>query len=301
MKHLLFALLALAALPSSAPAQSPEKSYLAARDAYIKSFHRSQNDGDLARHEAALADLETQLRRIIGPTTLKDFPAEGKVHLDGLIPEDEGFGLLDGLVYRIPLDASGIDDKVSVVVTTAGLFDAWLRVHKDNKWWGQGPLPQDLSAALRSDDFYREALSTDSAVVTFAQIPVVKPSWARIAYAVLAIRTQDALGSTPTEMDIVVVGAERVYAVTAKTEAELGPIAACEKDRQRFKAQAEAARAAFEKSGRKNDALFDKSTKLDEQGDRAYLQCFATRARNEKTFAAAVKQAQELVDLLPAK
>jgi len=31
------------------------------------------------------------------------------------------------------------------------------------------------------------------------------------------------------------------------------------------------------------------------------VQCFATRARNETGFAASVKQAQALIDLLPQK
>ena len=155
--------------------------------------------------------------------------------------------------------------------------------------------------ALQSDDFYRQALSTDAAVVTFAQLPIAKPSWARTAFAVLATRTQDAVGSTPTEMDIVVIGAGRVYAVTTKTEVAVGPIAACEKSRQRLKAQADAARTAYEKSGSKNRALLDKSMKLDEQEDRAYVQCFATHARDASGFAAAVKQAQALIELLPGK
>jgi hypothetical protein len=265
----------LLALPAAGSAASPEQSYLAARDAYIKAFHNGGADPDFEKHKRALADLETQLRRIIGPTTLKGFPAEGKIHLDTLSTEDQGFGLLDGLVYAIPLDEKGIDEKASIVVTTRTLFEAWLRAHK-SQWWDQDPLPQDLQAALRSDDFYRQALSTDAAVVTFARLPVAKPSWARTAFGILATRTQDDVGSTPAEMDIVVIGDERVYVATAKTEVAVGPIAACETIRRQFKARAEAA-------------------------DRAYLRCFATHAHDERSFSAAVKQAQALVDALPGK
>lgn len=289
MKTLIaLSLAVLLALPASAA--SPEQAYLAARDAYIKAFSHGETDPDFEKHKRALADLETQLRRIIGPTTLQGFPAEGKIHLDTLSTEDEGFGLLDGLAYAIPLDDKGIDEKVSVVVTTRTLFETWLRAHKTN-----------LQAALKSDDFYRQALSTDSAVVTFAQLPVAKPSWARTAFAVLAIRTQDLVGSMPHEMDIVVVGAERAYAVTAKIEVAVGAIAACANVREQLKAQAKAVWAAYERSGKKNEVLSDKATKLEEQSDTAYVQCFATRAHDANGFAAAVKQAQALVDLLPAK
>jgi hypothetical protein len=281
-------LAALLALPAAASAASPEQAYLAARDTYVKAF--SHGDFDLDKHTRALADLETRLRQIIGPTTLAGFPAEGKIHLDTLSREDEGFGLLDGLAYAIPLDDKGIDQKASVVVTTRALFETWLKAHKTN-----------LQAAPRSDDFYREALSTDAAVVTFAPLPIAKPAWATTAFAVLAIRTQDLVGSTPDEMDIIVVGAARAYAVTAKLEPAIGAIADCEKARQQVKAQAQAAWAAYERSGKKNEALSDKASKLDQQSDTAYTQCFATRAREASGFAAAVKQAQALVDLLPAK
>jgi hypothetical protein len=280
----------LLALPGPASAASPEQAYLAARDAYIKALSRGETDPDFEKHKRALADLETQLRRIIGPTTLQGFPTEGKIHLDTLSTEDEGFGLLDGLAYAIPLDDKGIDEKVSVLVTTRSLFETWLRAHKTN-----------LQAAPKSDEFYRQALSTDSGVVIFSQLPVAKPAWARTAFAVLAIRTQDLVGSTPVEIDIVVIGAKRAYAVTAKLEVAVGAIAACEKPRQKLKAQAQAAWAAYERSGKKNQALSDKATKLEEQADPAYLQCFATRAKDASGFAAAVKQAQALTDLLPEK
>jgi hypothetical protein len=282
----------LLALPAAASAASPEQAYLAARDAYVKAFSHGEADPDPdpEKHTRALADLETQLRKIIGPTTLAGFPAEGKIHLDTLSTEDEGFGLLDGLAYAIPLDDKAIAEKVSVVVTTRTLFETWLRAHKTN-----------LQAAPKSDDFYRQALSTDSAVVVFAQLPVVKPAWARTAFGVLAIRTQDLVGSTPDEIDMVVVGAERAYAVTAKLEVAVGPITACEKPRQQLKAQAQAAWAAYERSGKKNEALSDKATKLEEQSDTAYVQCFATRPHDASGFAAAIKQAQALIDALPKK
>jgi hypothetical protein len=289
-KVLALGLAILLGVPTAGSAASPEQAYFAARDAYVKAFSHGMADPNFEKHKRALADLETQLRKIIGQTTLPGFPAEGKIHLDTLSSGDEGFGLLDGLAYAILLDDKGIDEKVSVVVTTRGLFETWLKAHKTN-----------LQVAPKSDEFYRQALSTDSGVVVFAPLPVAKPSWARTAFAVLAIRTQDLVGSTPDEMDIVVVGAERAYAVTAKTEVAVGAIADCERSRQQLKAQADAAQAAYEKSGSKNKALLDKSMKLEQQMDRAYLQCFATRAPNASGFAAAVKQAQALIDLLPAK
>jgi hypothetical protein len=291
MKSLItLSLTILLAFPAAGSAASPEQAYLAARDGYIKTFQHGYGGSDVAKHERALADLQTQLRKLIGPTTLPGFPAEGKIHLDTLSREDQGFALLDGLAYVIPLDEKGIDEKARVVVTTRGLFDTWLKAHKTS-----------LQVAPRSEDFYRGALSTDAAVMVFAPLPVAKPAWATTAFGVLAIRTQDDVGSTPDEIDIVVAGTTRAYAATAKLETKVGAIADCEKSRQQMKSQAEAAQAAYEKSGAKNGALFDKAKKLEAGADRAYLQCFATRAQDASGFAAAVKQAQALIELLPAK
>jgi hypothetical protein len=287
MRILAAMLILLTVAQADAQAASPEQDYLAARDGYIKAFQHA-SDGEYDKMKPALAELEAQLRRIVGPTTLAGFPADGKIHLDTLSTADEGFGLLDGLEYAIPLDETGIGDRVSVVVTTRTLFEAWLKAHK-TKWWTQEPLPQELPAALRSDEFYRQALSTDAGVVIYAQLAVAKPSWARLAYAVLALRTQDAVGATPREMDIVVIGNERVYMVTAKLESTVGPIAACDTTRAQFKARADAVRSA------------SLATQLEAQGERAFLQCFATRARNATGYAAAVKQAQALIDPLPQK
>lgn len=289
MKTLIaLSLAALLAVPAAASASSPGQDYLALRNKYIKVLDGGENDPDFKKQTRALANLEVQLRKMIGPTTLPGFPAEGKIFLDYLSSEDEGFGQLDGLVYAIPLGDDGIDQKVSVVVTTPGLLEGWLRAHKTT-----------LEAALASNQFYK-ALSTNAGVVTFARLPVAKPSWATTAYAVLDIRTQDLVGSAPEEMDIVIVGAERAYVVTAKLEAAVGQIAACEKPRQQKKAQAQSAWAAYERSGKKNEALAEKATKLEEQSDPAYVQCFAARAEQASGFAAAVKQAQALIDLLPA-
>ena len=278
---------------SIAAASSPEESYLAARDGYIKALRHSDTDADLERHNAALADLETQLRAIIGPIAIEGFASDGKIHLDGLIAGDEGFGLIDGLVF------AGADDKARLVVTTPTLFDKWLRAHRD--WWPENPLPQDLNAALRDDDFYTQGLSADSAFVTYAEIPVARPAWATIAFAMLATRTQDLVGPVPDEINIFVRGADRVFIVTAKTTIRAGPIAACDALRKQLEQKAATARVASEAAGGKDEALNDKFDRLTREAERAQPSCFGTRARQQAFFPALVRQAQALIDALPTK
>ena len=89
--RLLAAMLILLAAAAAAQAASPVQDYLAARDAYLKTFKGSAPGGDdpaTAAHDRALGDLEARLRSIVGPTRIEGFPAEGKINLDWLAEGD---------------------------------------------------------------------------------------------------------------------------------------------------------------------------------------------------------------------
>ncbi len=294
MKHALIALIALVALPLGARAAPPEADYLAARDGYIKRFdHSPSDDATFKAHLAALMDLQAKLRPIIGPVRIKDLVDNGKINLDTLDSGDEGFGMLDGLVYM------SHDEKVRVLVTTASLFDTWLKAHEH--FWPQSPLPPDMAATLKDDDFYTQAVNNDAAVVTYAEIPVARPAWATLAFAVLDARTQDAVPPVPDEMIVTVRRADRVFIVSTKTTATAGPIAACDALHARLAAAAQAASDADRQADGKDAALHAKSEALARKADRAYPECFAREAPHAAFFPALVRQAQALVDMLPAK
>jgi hypothetical protein len=292
MKHALIALLILAAVP--ARAASLEDAYLAARDGYIRRFEKSpSDDATYAAHTRALADLQAKLRQVIGPTRLDGFSPDGKITLDALDSGDEDFGLLDGLVYV------STDKKTRVLVTTASLFDKWLKAHE--RFWPETPLPTDMAAALKRDDFYTQAVTNGSAVVTYAEIPVARPAGATLAFAVLDARTQDQSPPVPDEMIITVRRTDRVFIITANTAKAAGPIAACDKLRAQLTAEALAAGDADQQAGAKNAALHEKAEQLARKADRAYPDCFASEAAKASFFPALAKQAQALIEMLPAK
>jgi hypothetical protein len=293
MRLILLALLALAATPTYAvTAATPEDAYLAARDAYVAEFKRHEPTGDegVAAHDRALADLEGKLRQIIGPVAIKGLPGDGKSFVNTLFEGDEDFARLDGLFV------TNANESLTAVVTTPRLYDIWLRTHED--FWKEAPLPRDLRAALKRDDFYTQALSGGSAVVIYADIPVTAPVGADLAVAVLNTHTQDLIPAAPDEMIITVRRADRLFFIT--TRAKAGRIAACDKSHAELTKQAEAAAAAFEKSGRKDAKLEEKMTQAEHAVDEAYPSCFATQARSASFFPALVKQAQQLIDALPA-
>ena len=292
MRFVLAVLMAL--IPAVAAAASLEETYYASRAAYIKKFQKPGefDDARTKEHDLALADLLKQLRRIVGPLDLKDVVAEGKINLDRLVKGDEGFGMLDGVVH------ASADDKTRIVVTTDLLFKRWLQEHR--KWWGYGNVPQEVDKALQSESFYTQAISTDSAVSKYAELPIKKPAKASFAFAMLNARTQTD-GPRPVDNIIVsVVQGGRVYVVSAEAGATIGPIPKCDAVWQEYEEKAGETYAAAREFD-PNDKNRPDGSKVRDQGDAAYHRCFAEQAPGEKSFPALLQQAQAIADALPSK
>jgi hypothetical protein len=292
MRFVLAVLIVL--IPTVAPAASLEETYYASRAVYIKKFQKPAafDDARSKEHELALADLLKQLRRIVGPLNLKDVAAEGKINLDGLVKGDEGFGMLDGVVY------ASADDKLRIVVTTDLLLKRWLQEHR--KWWGYGNVPQEVDKALQSEAFYTQVISTDSAVSKYAELPIRRPAKASFAFAMLNARTQTD-GPRPVDNIIVsVVQGGRVYVLSAEVAAAIGPIPKCDTVWQEYEEKAVEAYTAAREFDPKDKNRPDGS-KVRDDGDAAYHRCFAEQAPAEKPFAALLQQAQAIADGLPVK
>ncbi|HUI97819.1 MAG TPA: hypothetical protein VLX44_18830 [Xanthobacteraceae bacterium] len=280
VKSLLSASLALAAMPCGASAASPVEDYLAARDAYLKQFKDNTTDDEPTRaaYDRARHDLQSRLQLILGTVRIAGF-GEPKLNLDALSEGDQGFGLLDGLVY------ASADDKTSIVVTTDELLDRWLVGHK--KWWGsKDDMPASTEAALKSEAFYTQALNTDAAFFKFADIPLGKPGDASFAYAALVGRAQDLGLEKPDEILVLLRRGGRTYVVSTKAAAKVGAVPACVRSWEKAEDQASAARD-------------DKPDKSREDAYRAYRRCFAAAATHASYFSALVKQAKALIDILP--
>ncbi len=168
-------LAAVRVLPS-ATAATPEEAYIAARDAAIakiKTAAAAEKRGPmdnygaqiLAMDEQARTGLEQQMRAIVGPVAIQDMDDQGALNLDTLIEGDEGFGLLDGMVY------GKVDAKTRVIVTTDEMFQLWLHQHKN--WLGTG-LGQSAATAERSGQ--RGCLLYASGPHRFCDCPVCRTS-----------------------------------------------------------------------------------------------------------------------------
>jgi hypothetical protein len=299
MKALFAALLLLAPLPAAAQTASPEQSYLAARDAAIKSINAMEDAKEpeeriAKREEEVLLDLGKRLRALIGAPQLKDVTDTGKINNDTLRSGDVGFGALDGVSYE------SADEKIRIVVTTESLLSGWLVAHKD--WWPNlENVPQDIPAAFKSETFYTQAISADAAVAIFTELPVTKPTAAKIATALLVLRRQDIGARPPEEIIVSAALGERVYVATLNVKGTAAPIAACAELWERSLLESEAVYESYRTTEPKDEKLFDRYVKMQEVGDEAFRRCFAERAKNERYFADLTKAAQALLDSFPEK
>ncbi|WP_339026329.1 hypothetical protein WI604_16560 [Bradyrhizobium symbiodeficiens] len=272
--HALFCLLVLA---TPIHAATPEQSYLDLRDRYIAKFSKAKESDELSRqHDAALKELTSVLRGLMGPVTIKGLSRDGKSNVDTLFRDDSGFGHLDGLGF------ASDGDKMQAVVTTTGLLRHWLRERREDG------LPQEIGAALRSDRFYYYAIQ-DAAFAKYAELPVTKPAGASVAVAVLGLRGNGDLKGPPDEIDVVAIQGEKVFFVAARDVVKSAPIPTCEKVWKQMMAKPVDTKDPRGDMTREDNAMT------------AFTACFAKAAPSQSWFAAAVKKAQSQLDLLPLR
>jgi hypothetical protein len=272
----------VALIPAGADAASPEQAYLAARNVQIRRLAALSkpdpgSEQVLKAHDQAVAELQNQLRRVVGPSKLElpGLPAEGKINNDTLTEGDQGFGMLDGLRY------ASEDHKTWAVVTTEGLFKVWLREHR--KWWRDNNVPQDPANALRHMSFYTQAVSTDAAAFKSVELPIRKPAAASLAFAMLGTSAQDIGPWEAEDVTVALLQGGKLYVVRVKSSAKIGPFPSC--------------KAQWDQANKKSQG----NPKREERDHTAFLRCFAERAPREKGFADLVRQAQEIADKLPVK
>ena len=282
-------------IPDAADAAAPEENYLAARDRSIKILAASRKRGTpdkqlAAQHTRALADLEQQLRRVIGTVALKGFAQPGKINLEGLVEGDQDFGMLDGLVYVSD------DKKARIVVTTQDLLKSWLRAQRSGK--GER-LPEGIAPALRFAPFYTRALGGGAAFGGFAEVPAWPDTG--FASALLVARAQDIGPRNPRELIVALVRGQHVYIVSTDAAAAIAPMPECEALWPELKKKSDAAYEAYRASGMKDKGILDRLHKAEDETDAAYRRCFAERAPRDPNFKALVAQAKGIVDALPMK
>jgi len=300
---------AISSATAAPPTRAAEDRYISARDAAIEkisAIYDAGNRDDAARkaEDAASADLEAQMRAILDEPTRDGF-GPARLNIDTFSRGDEGFGLLDGLRFDAMLGKNGetagqdgadgkyVEPKAHIIVTTQTLFERWLRAHKD--WWGKNSrnVPQQIGAALKDESFYTQAISSGSAVVNFNSLPIVRPTAASFAYAMLAGRTQSEIPDAADNVFVSVIANGKVYIAYGSIDPKV-QVPACLAIRTSYNNKAEQADDDLrsEKIDRK---AYGKLGDLRQKGEDAYKRCFTQNAPKQPSFAEATRQAERLL------
>ena len=285
---LVVALFSCWSAPMTLVAASLEEKYLETRDEFIRQFSTpSSPEADSyekvhSKLEKALSKLEKQLQLIIGPVDVAHFPKRGKINLETLEQGDGGFGQVDGLRFN--------SEHELLFVTTTGLLNAYLQQHKE--------LPTELGKLAKAEEFYSLALYWDEAVTHFAEVPVRTTNDKSFAYAFLGLWAQDIGPFPPKNLFVFFANGDRVFVVSTEVQSNIDQIAECKDVWNGFKKKSDAASAAYQASELKDQKATDDTVRYEEEGFRAYCQCFEQRAKMEPFFKQLTKQAQTLVDNL---
>jgi len=265
-------------------AASLEEKYFETRDNFIRQFAKSI-DPDwmiaMKKDEHALAELEKQLKAIVGPVNVEGFPKKGKINLLTL-QKDYGFGQVDGLRFSAKQEY--------LFVTTDNILKKYLA--------GQPKLPKDLAELSKTGEFYLRAITAESAVTYFAEIPVKSANGKSYVRAFLGLTAQDIGPFIPKDIFVFVTNRNRILAAQSPAATEITEIPQCRNEWERFAKKSSDAMEVYRSSGFKNQKASDESVQYEEQGFEAYQRCYDREARNQKFFASLKKQAQSIVDRL---
>jgi hypothetical protein len=267
---LVLALFNCLSAPMTLVAASLEEKYFETRDNFIRQFEKASVPIDVLdkKDQHALAELERQLKPIIGPVNVEGFPKKGKINLQTL-ENDYGFGQVDGLSFSAK--------KENLFVTTDSILKKYLA--------GQSELPKDLAELSKTGEFYVRAITAEAAVTYYAEIPVKSANEKSYVHAFLGLTAQDIGPIIPKDIFVFVTNGNRILAVQSPVATEITEIPECRNEWERFAKE-------------KNKKASDESVQYEEQGFEAYHRCYEREAKNQKFFASLEKQAQSIVDRL---
>src|SRR5262245_36473359 len=247
-------------------AASLEEKYFETRDNFIRQFEKSI-DSDwrtrMKKDEHALAELEKQLKAIVGPVNVEGFPKKGKINLQTL-QKDYGFGQADGLGFSAKQE--------NLFVTTDNILKKYLAE--------QPELPKDLAELSRTGEVYVRAITAEAAVTYYAEIPVKSANGKSYVHAFLGLTAQDIGPIIPKDIVVFVTNGNRILAAQSPAATDITEIPQCRNEWESF-AKKKSSAMEVRSSGSNNQKASDESVEYEEQGFEAYHRCYEREAKNQ--------------------
>lgn len=278
VSSVLILILIVASSCSALQTTSLEEKYFETRDHFIRQFERDTIPID---DRPALAELEKQIRPIVGPVKIAGFPKQGKLNLLTL-KNEPGFAQVDGLRFD--------NGRETLFVTTVSLLKKYLAEYPE--------LAQDVSRISKTGDFYRRVFHADAGVICFAEVPVIRRKGQSFVHAVLGVSAQDIVSVIPNEIFVFVSIGNRILLVNAPVAAEITDIPQCLSQWEKFNQKSAKAYELYKSTQLKNKKALAEYHLYREQGFEAYVRCFEEEANKQPFFPSLKNEAQAIVDRL---
>ncbi|MER8807071.1 hypothetical protein NKI12_10670 [Mesorhizobium australicum] len=277
-------------------AASPEDDYIAARDKAIAAIAAMESANAPvetldAANEKARADLEQRLSTLLGPFTVKGFPAAGRINIESLSSSDVGFGMLDGLRH-------GTEDGPSIVASTRGLVERWLQ-SRAAETDADLKLPTSFDAALKLDAFYTQAIGSDAAFTGTLDFTLKTPDGTDMAIARLGGWAQDVGPNYDQEIVVTLVKGNSVMIAEAPATPPVPRIAAC--DAVWTAADAVAQKLVKQATDDSDESTSDAADAAWAKGDSDFRACMGAQLAKDAAYPALLAQAQALADKMAGK
>jgi hypothetical protein len=266
--------------------------YEARRDAYRRMLTARERRGENieAAERAALRELESLLRPIVGDFSAPWVKRRGRMNQTTLAAGSEDSRLPDGILYQ------SRDSTIQVLVTTRDLMLSWI----DSSFSGDTTVSRDRAHALANDDVLEQIFERGGAVYPYADIPV-DSTLLGVVSAKLISRFQGEAGSEANEIMVSVARGTRIFVIDAPARDTLPIPLACSESVDSGKAISKALIDSAWQSTPQDTMLTEKAFQNDIRTRAQFRRCYGDAALRNPRSQALVAQVRELVESLPAR
>lgn len=257
---------------------APEERYFETRDSFIREFKKATEPVD---ERSALAELEKQIRTIVGPAGYEGFPGRGKINLETL-QNQLGVGQIDGLRFS--------SDREFLVVTTESLLKNYLTERPE--------LPKGLRELAETEFFYTSALLPGADTSFSLEVPIKSAKGQLFARAFLGVTAQSFRPVVPEEIFVFVSRGNQILLVYTKATANITNIPKCWAEWESLDKKRSEASEHYQASRLSSEETLRDAHRREKLALEAYHQCFDREASSQPFFSSLTQQAQSIVDRL---
>ncbi|WP_321789992.1 hypothetical protein [Burkholderia pyrrocinia] len=192
-------LLALIAVVGAKASTSPTDSYLAFRKKAAEAVNAARMEDRADLDKKYTAELNAKLVKLVGTVKAKEFSGKVGSTVESVVADDGITPGPDGLFFKSD------DGKVSLVVTTVPLLNAWAEAADAGL-----KSTDDVAVIFDNESLYTDVFGDGAAAFRFAELPVERKPADAVVKALLLGESQDGMQEGPNRLVVSVTLGERV-------------------------------------------------------------------------------------------